>query len=125
MEGGAYSVGPRRKSYPQSSDNPYLSFRLVHALTYFYCIFRHPVPGGYKHGDLALQVGGVSRIGTIKYGLESLGTQTSSNSKLQIRPLVRAPRAPQITHPKLSKGHFKEKEKLVAGPRWVPNTKKN
>jgi hypothetical protein len=29
----------------------------------------HPVPGGYKYGDLALQVGGVSRIGTIKYGL--------------------------------------------------------
>jgi hypothetical protein len=24
------------------------------------------VPGGYKYGDLALQVGGVSRIGTIK-----------------------------------------------------------
>jgi hypothetical protein len=31
----------------------------------------HPVPGGYKYGDLALQVGGVSRIGTIIYGLES------------------------------------------------------
>jgi hypothetical protein len=36
----------------------------------------HPVPGGCKYGDLALQVGGVSRIGTIKQGLESLGTQT-------------------------------------------------
>jgi hypothetical protein len=34
------------------------------------------VPGGYKYRDLALQVGGVSRIGTIKYGLESRGTQT-------------------------------------------------
>jgi hypothetical protein len=34
----------------------------------------------------------VSRIGTIKYGLESRGTaltRTSSNSKLQARPLVR------------------------------------
>jgi hypothetical protein len=45
-----------------------------------YILFRsdlgHPVPGGYKYGDLALQVGGVSRIGTIKYGLESRGTQT-------------------------------------------------
>jgi hypothetical protein len=57
----------------------------------------HPVPGGFKYGDLALQVGGVSRIGTVKYGLESRGTdssgtalaRTSSNSKLQIRPLVR------------------------------------
>jgi hypothetical protein len=35
---------------------------------------------------------GVSRIGTIKYGFESRGTalaRTSSNSKLQTRPLVR------------------------------------
>jgi hypothetical protein len=47
---------------------------------------------GYKYGDLALQVRGVSRIGTIKYGLESRGTalaRTSRNSKLQTRPLVR------------------------------------
>jgi hypothetical protein len=36
----------------------------------------HPVPGGYKYRDLALQVGGVLRIGTIKYCLESRGTQT-------------------------------------------------
>jgi hypothetical protein len=36
----------------------------------------HPVPEGYKYGDLALQVGGVSRIGIIKYGLEFRGTQT-------------------------------------------------
>jgi hypothetical protein len=35
-----------------------------------------PVPGGYKYGDLVLQVGGVSIIGTIKYGLESRGTLT-------------------------------------------------
>jgi hypothetical protein len=50
------------------------------------------VLGGYKYGDQALHVGGVSRIGTIKYGLESHGTalaRTSSNSKLQTRPLVR------------------------------------
>jgi hypothetical protein len=52
----------------------------------------HPVPGGYKYGDLAPQVGGISRTGTIKYCLESRGTalaRTSSNSKLQTRPLVR------------------------------------
>jgi hypothetical protein len=52
----------------------------------------HPVPGGYKYEDLVLQVGGVSKIGTIKYGFESRGTamaRTSSNSKLQTRPLVR------------------------------------
>jgi hypothetical protein len=29
----------------------------------------------------------------------------------------------KITNPKLSKANFKEKEKLVAGPRWVPDTK--
>jgi hypothetical protein len=52
----------------------------------------YPVPGGYKYGDLALQVGGVSRIETIKYGLESRGTalaRTSSNSTLQTRPLIK------------------------------------
>jgi hypothetical protein len=52
----------------------------------------HPVPGGYKYGDLGLQVEGVSKIGAIKYGLESRGTvlaRPSSNSKLQTCPLVR------------------------------------
>jgi hypothetical protein len=52
----------------------------------------HPVPGGYKYGDLAFLVGGVSKIGTLKYGLESRGTalaRTGSNSKLVISPLVR------------------------------------
>jgi hypothetical protein len=34
----------------------------------------HLVPGAHKYGDLALQVQGVSRIGTIKYGHESCGT---------------------------------------------------
>jgi hypothetical protein len=34
-------------------------------------------------------------------------------SKLQTRPLVREG----------AKGNFKEKEKLVAGPRWVPDIK--
>jgi hypothetical protein len=52
----------------------------------------YPVPGGYKYGDLALQVEGASRIGTIKYGLEYRRTalaRTSSNSILQTRLLVR------------------------------------
>jgi hypothetical protein len=31
---------------------------------------------GFKYGDLALQVGGVPRIKTIEYGLESRGTKT-------------------------------------------------
>jgi hypothetical protein len=29
----------------------------------------------------------------------------------------------KITNRQLSKENFKEKEKLVAGPRWVPDTK--
>jgi hypothetical protein len=29
----------------------------------------------------------------------------------------------KIANPQLSKENFKEKEKLVAGPRWVPDTK--
>jgi hypothetical protein len=33
------------------------------------------VPGGYKYGDLALQVGGVSNE-TVKYGHEFYGTRT-------------------------------------------------
>jgi hypothetical protein len=32
----------------------------------------HPVPEGYKYGDLALQVGGVSNK-AVKYGLISAG----------------------------------------------------
>jgi hypothetical protein len=81
----------------------------------------HPVPGGYKYGDLALQVGRVSRIGAIKYGPESRGTalaSTSSNSKLYTRPLVREDYIitnHKITNRQLSKENFEEKEKLVAG----------
>jgi hypothetical protein len=52
------------------------------------------LPGGYKYGDLVLQVGGLSKMGTIKYGLDSdprgiALARPSSNSKLQTRLLVR------------------------------------
>jgi hypothetical protein len=43
-------------------------------------------------------------------------------SKLQTRPLVREG-ATKITRPQLSERNFKEKEKLVLGPRWAPDTK--
>jgi hypothetical protein len=33
----------------------------------------HPVPGGYKYGNVALQFGGVSDE-TVKYGREFCGT---------------------------------------------------
>jgi hypothetical protein len=36
----------------------------------------YPVPGGNKYRNLALQVGGGSKIETIKYAHESRGTQT-------------------------------------------------
>jgi hypothetical protein len=58
----------------------------------------HSVPGGCKYRDLALQVGGVSRIWKIKYGLESRRTQTraglhwqvpAATVKLQTSPLIR------------------------------------
>jgi hypothetical protein len=35
----------------------------------------HPVPGGYKYGNLTFQVGGVSNE-TVKYGREFFGTST-------------------------------------------------
>jgi hypothetical protein len=85
----------------------------------------HLVPGGYKHGNFALQVGRVSKIGKIEYGFESRGTQTprgtalarsSSNSKLQTRPLVRES-AIKIINPQQCKENFKEKEKLVTDPK--------
>jgi hypothetical protein len=52
----------------------------------------HPVPGGYKYGDLALQVGGVSRIGTMVLspaGLRWRGPAAIAN----YRPLLSSERA--------------------------------
>jgi hypothetical protein len=66
----------------------------------------HPVLGGYKYGDLALQFGGVSRIGTIKYGLESRGTQTRTEQRwrgpaptVNYRPVLSSERALQNNKP--------------------------
>jgi hypothetical protein len=66
----------------------------------------HPVPVGYKYGDMALQVGGVSRIGTIKYGLESSGTQTQAGlcwqglaATVNYRPILSSERALQNNKP--------------------------
>jgi hypothetical protein len=90
----------------------------------------HTVSGGYKYGGLALQVRGVSRIGTLKYGLESRETQTRVRLRwrgpaatVNYRPVLSSERALQSNKPATSKENFKEKEKLVAGPRWVPDTK--
>jgi hypothetical protein len=60
----------------------------------------HPVPGGYKYGDLAHLVGGDSRTETIRYGLESFGTQTRSGlhwggpaATINYRPVLSSERA--------------------------------
>jgi hypothetical protein len=83
--------------------------------------------------ELALQVGGVSRIGTIKYGLKSRGSQILAGLRwrgpaatVNYRPILSSERALQnnkLTNPKLFKENFKEKGKLAAGPSWVPETK--
>jgi hypothetical protein len=48
--------------------------------------------------------------------------RTSSDSKLQTRPLVREA-ATKITKRNYLKENLKDKEKLVAGPSWAPDTK--
>jgi hypothetical protein len=48
---------------------------VLHARTLQPSAQGHPVPGGYKYRDLALQVGGVSDE-TVKYGREFCGTST-------------------------------------------------
>jgi hypothetical protein len=65
----------------------------------------HPVPGGYKYGDLALQVGGVSRIGMIIYSLESW-TQSQaglrwreSTATVNYRPVLLSERVLQNSIP--------------------------
>jgi hypothetical protein len=66
----------------------------------------HSIPGVYKYGDLDLQAGGVSRIGTIKYGLESRGTQTRTGLRWRVpaatviyRPVLSSERALQNNKP--------------------------
>jgi hypothetical protein len=47
--------------------------------------------------------------------------RTSSNSKLQTRPRQRV--RYKITNSNCLKENLKEKEKLVASPRWAPDTR--
>jgi hypothetical protein len=56
--------------------------------------------GGYKYGDLVLQVGGVSRIGTIKYAREFCGTARARPAEtVNYRPALSLERAPLINKP--------------------------
>jgi hypothetical protein len=92
----------------------------------------NPVPGGYKYRNLALQVGGVSKIETIKYSHESSGTQIRQivrwrgpEKTEKYRPDFSSKRAPHINKTENVKKIIKEKmgKKLVTYPRWVPDTK--
>jgi hypothetical protein len=49
----------------------------------------HPIPGGYKYGGLALQVGRVSNE-TVIYGLSSLGLGPQSDSSGKAQKLLSA-----------------------------------
>jgi hypothetical protein len=82
----------------------------------------HPVPRGCKYGDLALQVGGVSNE-TVKYGLSSAGLRPKSDCSGKAHQSSRQRGRYKITNPQPPTENFKEKEKLVAGLRWVPDTK--
>jgi hypothetical protein len=84
--------------------------------TWVYIILTH------KYGDLALQVGGDSIIRTIKYGLESRGTDwRGPAATVNYRPVLSSERALQDNKPTTVERKF-QGEKLVAGPRWVPDT---
>jgi hypothetical protein len=70
-------------------------------------------PGGYKYEDLALQVGGVSSIGTIKYDLESPWTALARNSSNSITDAFSRQRGSyKIINSQLSKENLEEKEKI-------------
>jgi hypothetical protein len=61
----------------------------------------YPVPGKYKYGDLAFQVGGVSNV-TVKYGYEVCGTSArgkllwqgpEASVRVNYRPILSSERA--------------------------------
>jgi hypothetical protein len=81
----------------------------------------NPVPGGYKYGDLALQVGGVSNE-TVKYGREFCGTSTAlarprSNCTVSCRPVLSSGRALQGGKPANLWGGFQGEGKVGRGSR--------
>jgi hypothetical protein len=83
------------------------------------------VPGGitgrYKYGDLVLQVEGVSKTGTIEYGLESTGTQTREGLRwrgptatVNYRPVLSSEKAPHFKKPST----VRQKTKIWS---WAPD----
>jgi hypothetical protein len=69
-------------------------------------ILGHPGPGGHIYEDLALKVGRVPKIGIMKYGLESRGTQTGEGlrwrgpaARVNYRPVFLSEKALQNNKP--------------------------
>jgi hypothetical protein len=58
-----------------------------------------------------------------KYGNLAALAKPRSNSTVNYRPVLSSERALQNNNTQISEGNFKEKEKLVKGPRWAPGTK--
>jgi hypothetical protein len=83
-----------------------------------------PVSGGYKYRDMTLQVGGVSKFETVKYGRESRGTRTRETLRklhnYRPRTLVREG-APHKTRNCLKM--IKERRIIGRGLRFVANTR--
>jgi hypothetical protein len=82
----------------------------------------HPVPGRYKYGDLALQVGGVSDE-TVKYGREFCGTLIQewllwqglvAIVQVNCRPVLSSERVPHIKKPAI----VRQKTKIWS---WAPD----
>jgi hypothetical protein len=70
------------------------------------------VPGGNKYRNITLQVGGVSEVESMHCA--QLKT-TDSTSRQRGRPTS--------LNQKATKNHSRKEEKLVAGPKGVPDTK--
>jgi hypothetical protein len=62
----------------------------------------HPVPGGYKYGKLALQVGGVSQIETIKYRYDEYRAGEAQQEVKTTVPTARQKGRPTSTNPYMS-----------------------
>jgi hypothetical protein len=122
----------------------FLTFVLTLADELCYTWFVHPiscwcfdnsVPGGisgppcswgYKFGGLALQVGRFSRIGAIKYCLESRGTQTRAllrwrgpAATVNYRPVLSSERALQNNKPATVCWKFQGERRIGRGSNWA------
>jgi hypothetical protein len=132
----AYPDGKKPISIPKGIHPPSLIsvsklLRVLSCLIKTQCPrVQYPVRGGNKYRNLALLVGGVSKIETMYYAHESRGTQIWERLRWRFpaktekyRPDFSLERAPHINKPETVKKIFKVRMgNLVAGSRWVPDT---